>query len=115
MNLNAPRIIPISTPASHNDDIRQAHAALIARLASIRPPKLWLEPDVEDMEDYGTYMREVLERIKEFHGAVCAFVAMNGAGNLDELIGSFAAYVADAQSDFEGAMTAASEHRGEKL
>lgn len=107
--------IPISTPTTHNDDIQQAHANLVARLAAIRPPKLWLEPDQYDMEDYGVYMRDVLERVKEFHGAVCAFVALNGAGNLDPVIAMGDAVISDMQSDFEGSVNSAAAELGNKL
>ncbi len=95
---------PGARPFFDRYTIRAAHADLILRLAAIPAPKIFLEPDPEDFEEIGSYLTEVLERVKEHLAKVACEAGMNGGGNLDDLISGARAALSDVESDFAGTM-----------
>lgn len=93
----------------HGGALRNRHCALIAKIAEIRAPRIWLEPDPQDLRDIGEYVDAVLGAIEEWHGDVAREAGMDGAGNVDEMIKEAVAQFSDLKSNFRGAMGSAAD------
>lgn len=109
-----PRDLKVPPRAAARDELPTLHADLVARLAAIRAPRVPVDVDPEDLIEIGTYESAVLEAVRAHFGEVARCAGMNGAGNLDPVIGDADAKFHDLQSDFSGRMnSAAADMRGE--
>jgi hypothetical protein len=113
-NAAAPSSSPAPRTVYDRNELRNEHSLFVARIAALRAPRIFLEPEPEDFNELAEYLGALLEAVKEHHGKVCTIAGMNGAGNLDDLIGAGDAALSDLQSDFRGAMQRVAERLSEE-
>lgn len=77
-----PSLLPPFTARVVPHALQAAHDAMVSKLAAIKPPRIYLDPDPDDFEAAAGYVADVARIMDEWHRAVGQEVASNAPAGL---------------------------------